>query len=283
MEHTAHAKLNLALGITGVREDGYHLLDTLFCRISLCDTLRATPSARAGVTLGCSDASLLGEGNLVLRAAHLFQQQTRAPLALHFDLEKRIPIRAGLGGGSADAAAALSLLSTLYPGADDEALLMMARRLGADVPFALSPNGLARARGIGDDLAPLRCPAPLHFVVVKPRKGLDTPVVYRAFDALPPAAMIDVGAAAQALRRGDLPAFAACAGNALEPAARALCPAIDPLLRALYENGALHAAVTGTGSAAFGLFAQERAARLAAQNLKALAPFAAYAHGVGTG
>jgi 4-diphosphocytidyl-2-C-methyl-D-erythritol kinase len=275
----AHAKLNLALCVTGVRDDGYHLLDSIFCRIDLCDTLCVTPSA-GSVTLGCSEPALESADNLVVRAAALFARKTGQTVGVHFDLQKRIPSLAGLGGGSADAAAALRILRRIYPGAASDALLFeMAQELGADVPFGLR-GGIMRAKGIGETLCEIRCPVQLHFVVLKPEQGLSTPLVFQRFDAEPSVCRQDVDEAERALRDGDLAAFAGHCKNALQPAAQGLCPDIRVLCSRLDDEGAICASMTGSGSAVFGLFESEARAEAAAAKLRVAAPFCVSAKSV---
>ncbi len=274
----ACAKLNLALAVTGIRSDGYHLLDSIFCTIDLCDTLSMESSSQ-DLVFSCSDASLLGPDNLVLRAASLFTQKSGMPLSLRIHLDKHIPVMAGLGGGSADAAAALLAFNKLYPSLDDAALFDLAIKLGADVPYMLK-GGFQRARGIGEILTPLPVKTQLHFVVMKPEAGLSTPAVFSAYDKAPGACQPDVEAAACALLSGDLPAFARNAGNVLQQSAQALCPVIASLCDALESQGALYASMTGTGSAVFGIFSDENSARRAQQALHGTVPFCACARSV---
>ncbi len=277
MQQHAFAKLNLVLGVTGKRDDGYHLLDTVFCPIDLHDTLSVAPQTDGKLSLTCTEAALEGDGNLVLLAARLFSQRTGIPLPLHFHLEKHIPVQSGLGGGSADAAAALRLLDGLHPGeADDQALFEMALSLGADVPYALL-GGTQRARGIGERMTPLQDMPVLHFVILQPPMGLSTPAVFDLYDKMASTAQPDVHGAVCALRCGDLKAFASLSKNALQNAAQSLCPSIETLCAALENQGAAYAAMTGTGSAVFGLYNDQKQAQSAAEALKDCAPFCIYA------
>ncbi|MGI8690696.1 MAG: 4-(cytidine 5'-diphospho)-2-C-methyl-D-erythritol kinase [Thermomicrobiales bacterium] len=152
----APAKLNLGLAVTGRRTDGYHNLVSLMVSLDIADTVRVEP-ARA-FSLFCDDPALAGDENLVLRAAHAFQSAMGERRAAHITLSKRIPVAAGLGGGSSDAAATLLALDALWgTNAPDGILLRLARDLGADVPFALY-GGAMVARGIGDVLMPTPLP-----------------------------------------------------------------------------------------------------------------------------
>lgn len=189
----APAKINLYLSIRGIRSDGYHLLDTLFQTVELCDSLSWTAqpdrqqcllngklTARGAKSLLPFDAS-----NIILKAARAFAEAFHVDVSGSFNLIKRIPVQAGLGGGSSDAAAAIQLLSSCYlkkpTPAQKKTLHKIAVRLGADVPFFLH-GGLARARGIGDKLQPYPYFPSFWAVIVKPRIGLSTPEVYRWYD-----------------------------------------------------------------------------------------------------
>jgi len=152
----APAKLNCGLAVTGRRTDGYHNLVSLMVALDLADTVRVEP-ARA-FSLSCDDPALAGDENLALRAARAFQSAMGEQRAAHITLSKRIPVAAGLGGGSSDAAATLLALDALWgANAPDGMLLRLARDLGADVPFALY-GGAMVARGIGDVLMPAPLP-----------------------------------------------------------------------------------------------------------------------------
>ncbi len=161
----APAKLNLGLAVTGRRSDGYHKLVSLMVSLDLVDTVRVEPSA--AFSLLCDDPALAGDDNLVLRAARAFQSATGERRAARITLTKRIPVAAGLGGGSGDAAATLIALDAVWgTNVPDALLLRLARDLGADVPFALY-GGAMIARGIGDVLMPALVPV-VWLVLVTP-------------------------------------------------------------------------------------------------------------------
>lgn len=264
------AKLNLTLKIAGVRPDGYHLLDSLFCAVDLHDALLLEP-ATAGFETVCAGASI--PDNLTTRAARLFYQKAGLPGGCRIRLEKRIPMEAGLGGGSGDAAAVLRALNTQHGALfSDAALEAMALSLGADVPFALK-GGLARVRGIGEQRSSLPLPQPLHFVIAKPAAGLSTQQMFAAYDAAPVCGAVDNDAFYRALCSQDGPALRQAGGNDLQPAAERAVPEIRQLQSALYDGGALYAAMTGSGSAVFGLFGDQAAAAHACRALSQLVPF----------
>lgn len=266
MRRIARAKINWTLAITGKREDGYHLLDMLMQTITLCDTLEFTPSDTLSLSVSGDIPVSSGADNLVLRAATLLQRESgvRDGAAIH--LQKQIPTGAGLGGGSADAAATLLGLSQLWglrPCADT--LAPLALKLGADVPFFLS-GGLARVKGIGEALTPLPGAPAFHLVVVQPGNGLSTPMVYRAYDEgiHYGKSRIRTDAAESALLSGDVHGLSQAMGNALSDAAQRLAPEIVPCIEMLSAHGALKAQITGSGSAVIGLFADESIAADAA-------------------
>jgi 4-diphosphocytidyl-2-C-methyl-D-erythritol kinase len=189
----APAKINLFLAITGRLPNGYHTLDTIFQTISLADELklqwRSTPGLKTKFGLKLhrpNPACPLGPDNIILKAAQRLSEHMGFTGEFNFTLKKNIPIQAGLGGGSSDAAGAIRLLTKIYSPSPSPSqkrkVFSMAAKLGADVPFFLQ-GGLARAKGIGDKLKTLKPAAPFWAVVVKPPMGLSTPEVYGWYDA----------------------------------------------------------------------------------------------------
>lgn len=269
----ARAKLNISLEITGRRADGYHLVDTVMLPVTAADTLTL---ARADATsLRCDTSGVpLDRTNLVLRAHALMERLAGRCLPCAFALEKRVPMQAGLGGGSADAAAAMAGLNELYhTGIDRARLAAAAEELGADVPFFLH-GGAARARGIGSLLESIPCGIDAHAVIIAPCAGLSTPEVFARFDAMgrSPADCADTPAVLRAAASGDISALKGCAANALQPPAELLRPAIASACAALYAAGAEYAAMTGSGCCVFGLFSQQSAALAAAHALSGTWP-----------
>lgn len=272
MELTLHApaKVNLTLIVGARRDNGYHDVSTVMQTVGLYDTLTLTGGS--GLTMTCTDPDLPTDGsNLVLRAAALFCRELRLPVPdLHLHLQKRIPSQAGLGGGSSDAAAVLRAMRTLYaPEVSDAELERMAAALGSDVPFFIR-GGTALATGRGERLTPLPRLADGWFVVVKPPEGFSTSAMYRRLDELPPQPPQSDGMTA-ALATGELRAVAAALCNSFE---RAVPPdsAVWVIREALRAQGALAAMLSGSGSAVFGLFDREDAARAAAEVLRARWP-----------
>ncbi len=272
LEEAAHAKVNLYLHVVGRRADGYHLLDSLAVFAGAHDRLRARVVDRPGIGLtleGLFAAVLADEdpaGNLVTRAARaLAGDGTASGIALV--LEKNLPVASGIGGGSADAAAALRLLARLRSGAPIEAarLADIATGLGADVPVCLGQRP-TRMRGIGERLDPApRLPA-CFMVLVNCGIGVATRSVFAARpQAFSPEAVLPESwpdAAAMAADLGRL-------SNDLEAPAIALCPTIATVLAAIGATpGCLLARMSGSGATCFGLYATGDAAAAAASALR---------------
>ena len=262
----AHAKINLTLKITGRREDGYHELDMIFLELELSDDIeiKKTPE---GIRLTCSDVSLpTDEGNLAYRAARLMMQEYGIGNGVDITIEKRIPAQAGLGGGSSNAACVLKCMNELFElNRSDEELEKLAVRLGADVPFFIK-GGLARAKGIGEELEDLGVFPKWPILIVKPDISVSTPWAYRAFDEMKKTdAHVDPEAALMALRSGSIGKLAEVLGNDLEAPVIREFPVIGEIKKKMTDHGAAAAMMTGSGSAVFGLFdSMEKAAACAA-------------------
>ena len=264
----APAKLNLYLRVLGRRPDGYHELETLFERIDLADELAFEPAARELSLTGDDPTLSSGPENLVLRAARALRQATRTSRGARIHLTKRIPIAAGLGGGSSDAAAALLGLNELWRlGLGQAELVRLAGELGADVPFFLSEATFAVGRGRGDRCEPVACVRSLAHVLVVPGERLSTKEIYEAsqFDLTAPKPSITM--VVHALRNGSLSELADGLWNDLEPEAIRRCPPSALILSHLRDLGCLGTRLSGSGPSVFGLcrdapHAQEVAARL---------------------
>ena len=258
----AYAKVNLTLAVGEKRPDGYHEVVSVMQRVSLHDTLTAEQT-REGITLTCSDPALpSGEENLAHRAASLFFRETGIAGGAALTLEKRIPSQAGLGGGSSDAASVLLALRRLYaPALPDTELETMAAALGSDVPFFIR-GGTQLATGRGEVLSPLPPLTDGWFVIVKPTESFSTPAMYRRLDELPPACTPPLPPL-----QGGLPALAAGLFNRFEAAIPAGSAVWDIKAR-LAAYGALASLLSGSGSAVFGLFDTETAARAAVEALR---------------
>ncbi|HEU0223621.1 MAG TPA: 4-(cytidine 5'-diphospho)-2-C-methyl-D-erythritol kinase [Paracoccaceae bacterium] len=262
----ARAKVNLFLHVTGRRGDGFHLLDSLVVFPAVGDLLSVRPAEGLGLTLaGPFAGGLEGEPNLVLRAAAALCGKLPGRGAA-FHLEKRLPVAAGLGGGSADAAAAVRLLEALWgvalPEAERDALALA---LGADVPVCLGGRP-ARMRGIGEEIEPVTLPR-FWTVLVNPGLPVSTREAFRR-----------IGATGRPA--GPLPAFRDAADmaawlrgqrNDLEAPARALCPPVAEVLAVLAEqDGVLLARMSGSGATCFAISGDAHAARAVTAAVRAL-------------
>lgn len=262
---SAHAKINWALNITGRRADGYHLLDMLMQTIGLYDTLEIEPADGLALTV---DGVPSGEENLVLRAAIALNRHAGTRCGARLALTKRIPARAGLGGGSADCAATLRALNGLWElGLADDALLEIGLGLGADVPFCMT-GGLAVVRGIGEDITPIPKPPQIPLVLVVPGGGLSTDAVFSLWDRGDfPDVALDTHALAKAVATRRLSDIDRLNANALTAPAVSLMPEIGQLIDRLRALGAGAVFMTGSGSAVVGAFESPEDATAAAREI----------------
>lgn len=267
MEIQARAKINWTLDVVGKRPDGYHLLDSLMQPLALCDTLLLEPADALTLTLAGADGLSAGPDNLVLQAAEALRQAADIHSGANMLLIKRIPMGAGLGGGSADAAAALRGLNRLWTlNFPLETLCEIGLRLGADIPFCLMDRPM-RAQGIGERLQPIACRRCFPLVLVQPCAALSTREVFAAYHASsvrPP----DTALALRSLAAGRLDWLRNGMGNALEQASIPLRPGIAEAKQALLEAGAVLAQMTGSGSVVFGAFDSPSAAQAACRVLR---------------
>ncbi len=252
----AYAKLNLTLDVLGVRDDGYHDLEMVMQSISLHDSV--------AVRIGCGgDIACISnvrhvpndERNIAVKAARAFVDATGTDFGgIHIAMEKRIPSCAGMAGGSADGAAVLRLLNELCgsPVSDAE-LCRIGVSVGADVPFCLM-GGTALARAKGEDMTELASLPDCFFVIAKPSRGMSTKAVFAEIDNHPIEKHPDTEAMIAAIENGDITSVAENLFNVFEPVVSADVRDIERIKNVLYENGALGAAMTGSGSAVFGIF-----------------------------
>ena len=271
----AFAKVNYAVEVRGTRPDGYHEISTVLQSISLFDDLQLERTDAGFDLLVEPEEAEVGtpHENTVHKAWRLLGQLVGEELPVRARLHKHVPARAGLGGGSADAAAALLGLDELFGlGLSADELHKVGLRIGADVPFCLA-GGTALGEGIGEVLTPLPAPPPHALVVAKPVAGADTARIYRAYDQRPPQNRHPAAPIVEALRTGDLGVLALSVGNDLTPVTREIVPGVGELEDELLRSGALGAAMSGTGSAVYGIFGSEEEARVASNGLRA--PYAA--------
>ncbi len=263
----APAKINLTLHVLGRRADGYHELESLVAFAGTGDDLRLEAGAGLALRVGGPTANLAGHeaDNLVLKAARLLADRVEGLRLGTFHLTKRLPVAAGIGGGSSDAAAALRLLARLngLP-LSHPALREAARLTGADVPVCLEPRA-RMMRGAGEELgAPLNLPR-LFAVLVNPRVPVETPAVFKALGLQPGQVL---AASHPTIERGALIDALKAARNDLEPPALRIAPMIGEALRSVSATpGCRLARMSGSGATVFGLYDDCRAAAEAAKRI----------------
>ena len=271
LTEAAPAKINLALHVTGRRADGYHSLEMLVVFAEVGDELEAVPAKKDSLSITGPFAQALGnsESNLVLRALAAFRARWPGALpdGLAIRLSKNLPIAAGLGGGSADAAAALRLFASI---ADREIavtdLLELGRSLGADVPMCLYSRP-AEVRGIGEIVLPLKHFPACHIVLVNPLQPVVTADVFRKLERRDNPGLPEMSD--PLTRPAQLGLWLSETRNDLEPPAIAIVPAIGDLIAQLGRaNGCILARMSGSGATVFGLFGSSAQAHQAAHDLR---------------
>ena len=250
----AFAKINWSLDITGVRPDGYHLMDMVMQPVSLADEIELSPAPEISLLTDGNPPSRADASNLAWRAAALLQQECGVREGVRIALHKSIPMGAGLGGGSADAAAVLFGLNRLWRlNLSSGALEQLGLSLGADVPFCLR-GGLARTRGIGEKLEDRICGINYWLLVFQPCRALSTREIFEGFHASGSLRRPDTERVLSALEAGNASLLSASIANVLESVSAARCPEIPEAVAALLSAGAFAAQMTGSGSAVFGVF-----------------------------
>lgn len=283
----APAKLNLLLKVLGRRADGYHELEMVNVSLDLADAVTVDPAPAFALEIaGGSEVLPCDERNIAWRAAAALAPEGQPLPPVRIRIAKRIPVGAGLAGGSTDAAAVLRLL-----GADRPDLPARALALGADVPYCLDGRP-AVVEGIGERIEPFRVGVPLHLVIANPGFPVLTREVFEALAAGPyrgaPSAGLSRGrrladALGRARGRRDLAALSPILENDLEPVTCRLHPEVADLLDRMRDAGALAARMSGSGPTVYGLFADADAAARAAEQMASHAPFVTTARALGAG
>jgi 4-diphosphocytidyl-2-C-methyl-D-erythritol kinase len=267
----AFAKVNFALDVIGLRVDGYHDIASVMQSISLSDEVEIERITEGFEFDSKPEAAEIGppERNTAYVAWKSLQRLTGGALPASVRLRKWIPVGAGLGGGSADAAAVLVGLNELFGlGLRVDELREVGARVGADVPFCIS-GGTALAEGVGEMLTPLPGPPAQHLVLAKPHRSADTGEIYRAHDAAGTASARRVDPVILALQSGSLRDLASAVGNDLTSVTSDLVPDVAVLQRKLLAREALAAAMSGSGTAVYGIFDDKGAAERAADTVDA--------------
>lgn len=264
----AQAKINWALDILSRREDGYHEMDMLMQKIALSDEIRFETARWTTLTVNGHLIANAGK-NLIVRAANLLNEYMGEKRGVRITLSKRIPVRAGLGGGSADCAAALMALNDLWGfKLPAKTLKKLALSLGADVPYCME-NDFCRVRGIGEDVQTLENAPKIPLVVACVSPGLSTQAVFVNFDETGDSPLnVPMEKLCDCLTAGDFRAADEIGRNALERAAIRLLPAVADTMERMRACGSLYTRMSGSGSAVFGVFETADKAREAAQKIE---------------
>ncbi len=268
----ARGKINLTLDVLSRREDGYHEVAMVLQQIKLADEININIGKEGSTVRINSDNPRIpkGETNIAFRAARLMQKKYGINRTIDIYIEKNIPIAAGLGGGSTDAAAViygLNRLLRLNLGSED--MMALGTSLGADVPFCIM-GGTALGRGIGDILTPIDCNVKLDFLLVKPDFTISTPWAYQNFSPKGIRERPDNGNMVKALERGDKKGIALGMINVLEGVSALKHPAILDIKDRMLRAGALGAVMTGSGPTVIGLFENDENIKAAAEHFRAL-------------
>ena len=273
MELKAYAKINLGLDITGKREDGYHELKTIMQQIDLYDVIKLYAEAETGgsndrgqILISCNDSMVpADERNLAYKAARLLFDEFDITDAVLIEIEKNIPVSAGLAGGSTDAAAVLKGINEYFGlGLSLEELIERGVKLGADVPFCIM-GGTAYAGGIGEEIYPLETPEEYIVLVAVPDTRVSTKWAYNAYDEIAGGGNVrhpDIDQLRAAIEMEDFGCIPEFLGNVLEYATIPEYPIISKVKNTIMQNGAAGALMSGSGPSVYGLFMdEEKAAR----------------------
>lgn len=266
----AYAKVNLALNVLQKRDDGYHEVETVLHTVVLHDLITLRESGD-GIQVSMEGEPLpAGAANLVHRAATLLREQYQVARPVQIEVKKRIPVAAGLGGGSADAAMTLMGLAQMWKlRLDGRELRALAARLGSDVPFFLE-GGAAVARGRGERVQALPALPSTWVILARPRIQVLTEWAYGQFRAADVTRRPDVPALLHAIRNRDVPAVGRLLGNVFEEMIAARHPVVADVKARILRGEAYGASMSGTGPTVFGLMANEAAAQRVADDLRTL-------------
>ena len=269
IERNAYAKINLGLDVLRRREDGYHEVKMIMQTVGICDTLTFIKKAEPGILLKTDRADLsTSEDNLICRAANMLLEKAHVTQGVEIYLQKRIPIAAGMAGGSSDAAATLLGLNDLFAlHYSLEDLQALGVTLGADIPYCLM-GGTALSEGIGEVLSRLPAPPQCVLLIAKPDINVSTKFVYENLHADTLTWHPDIDGMAEAIRAGSLKGITDRLGNVLETVTIKEYPIIKQIKELMIAAGAENALMSGSGPTVFGIFTEEESARAAARQIE---------------
>ncbi len=266
----ARAKVNLALDVVRRRDDGYHEVRMIMQSIRLYDMLYMKKTSKNGEINIKTNLSYLpvNENNLVYKAVKLMFDTYNINAGINIELEKFIPVAAGMAGGSSDAAATMVGVNRLFDiGASQEELMHLGVKIGADVPFCIM-RGTVLAEGIGEVLTPLKKAPDMHIVVAKPPINVSTKFVYEHLKLDEPVEHPDVDGMIEAINNQNVHAIASKLSNVLESVTIAEYPVIEEIKNVMKANGALNAIMSGSGPTVFGIYDDETQAKKCVEVLK---------------
>ena len=268
----ALAKINLGLDVLRRREDGYHEVKMIMQTIGLHDDLEIRKTKTPGIQVKTNLYYLpTNENNLVYKAAKLLMDEFQIQDGVSIQLKKRIPVAAGMAGGSSDGAAVLWGINQMYGlGLSMQALMERGVRLGADVPYCIQ-RGTALAEGIGEKLSVLPPMPKCTILIAKPGISVSTKFVYENLHAndLKPEQHPDVDSMIEAMRQKDLGLLCSRMGNVLETVTIPAYPVINEIKRSMIDNGAIGSMMSGSGPTVFGIFDSPAAAKQAVKAVRA--------------
>ena len=265
----ARAKINLGLDVVRKREDGYHEVRMIMQMINLYDRITLRRSTEPGIRVTTNLPYLpVNEDNLVYRAAKLLMEEFKVTEGAEIELQKYIPVAAGMAGGSSDAAAVMVGVNRIFHlGLTKKQLMERGVKIGADVPFCIM-RGTALAEGIGEVLTPLPAMPHCSLVIAKPKIHVSTKFVYGNLKASELKEHPDIDGQVQALREGSLEQLVAKMGNVLETVTIPAYPVIDEIKKTMLKNDAMGAMMSGSGPTVFGIFEREERAQEVCRLLK---------------
>lgn len=270
----ASAKINLALDVTGLRNDGYHFIESVFQSVGIFDYITIS-KAESGITLTCDNAEIpCNNSNIAYKAAELFMKKAGISSGLKIHIEKNIPSQAGLGGGSADGAGVLFGLNKLFDTSFDiRELAEIGEKIGADVAFFLY-GGTAFVEGTGEKISSIRLLPPIDLVIAKGDSGISTPQAYKLIDKLESPKHVSTQKLLTAIDKGKFLKNCKLCENIFEQVTDV--KDVFEIKKKMSELGAEVSLMSGSGSSVFGIFKDSTSAKICAEKLREIYPFAAY-------
>lgn len=268
--YKARAKINLGLDVCGKLDNGYHVVKMIMQEVDLYDVISFRKREDPDIILSVESDDYLGDitGNLIFRAAKLMKEYYSIKQGIEIHLEKRIPVAAGMAGGSTDAATTMIAMNEMFElGQTREQLMELAVSLGADIPFCIL-GGTALAEGIGEKLSSLPAPRQCVLLIAKPNIMVSTREVYERLDAKEIKDHPDIDAMVQSLQTGDFDKLVGQMGNVLETVTIELHPIIQDIKDTMKACGAQNAMMSGSGPTVFGIFHDQETADKAMQEIK---------------